>query len=67
MATTTPLSAKEVAIAFEVTPRTIRKFFRAEGLGVDKGNRYAFKPSEVKAMKKRFDAWVATQIEEDAE
>lgn len=70
----TTLSAKEVAARFDTTPRTLRKFLRSDmrsqggTIGPNdsnaphtpgKGARYAIEAKEVKALKGRFDAWVA--------
>jgi hypothetical protein len=60
------LSAKEIATQWDANPRTVRKFFRAEGLNVERGNRYAFTPSEVKKMTARFNKWVAQAEAEKA-
>ena len=60
------LSAKEIAAEFDTTPRTIRKFFRAELAPVGQGNRYAFTPAEVKKMRGKFDKWSAAQAETPA-
>jgi len=48
-----------LAEALETTPRTLRKFLRAEGMGVGKGSRYALPASkrEVNALAKKFTAW----------
>jgi hypothetical protein len=56
-------SAKEVALEYKTDARTLRKFLR-EHLGegkavVGQGGRYSFTKSEVKKMRKAFDAWAA--------
>ena len=49
----------DLAAAFNTTPRTLRKFLRAEDKGVGKGSRYSLPTAkrEVAAMNKRFTAW----------
>jgi hypothetical protein len=66
--TTTALAA-----SLETTPRTLRKFLRAEGMGVGKGSRYALPSSkrEVNALQKRFITWsearsAAAEVEVEA-
>ena len=58
MATTT-----EIAAALDTTPRTLRKFLRAEGAGVGKGSRYALPSTkrDIAAMGKRFAKWHEAQ------
>lgn len=61
MQTTTTL-----ALEFDTTPRTLRKFLRSPESGVEsvgKGSRYALPSAkrEVTAMRKRFDAWEAAR------
>lgn len=61
-----------LAEAFDTTPRTLRKFLRAEGMGVGKGSRYALPASkrEVNALNKKFAAWVEAReakVEGEAE
>jgi hypothetical protein len=48
-----------LAASIETTPRELRKFLRAEALGVGKGSRYSLdlNKREVDAMRKRFAAW----------
>lgn len=60
-----------LAEAFDTTPRTLRKFLRAEGMGVGKGSRYSLPASkrEVNALNKKFAAWVEAReakVEDDA-
>jgi predicted transcriptional regulator len=53
------MTTTEIATAIDTTPRTLRKFLRAEGAGVGKGSRYALPSSkrEVESLRKRFTAW----------
>jgi phage antirepressor YoqD-like protein len=55
----TMMNTTELATALDTTPRTLRKFLRAEGAGVGKGSRYALPSSkrEVASLAKRFTAW----------
>lgn len=60
----------EVAEKFETTPRTLRKFLRADARANDKadalpgkGSRYAIEGKQLAAMKKRFNAWKAAEAE----
>lgn len=57
------MTTTQIAEALETTPRTLRKFLRAEGHGVGKGSRYALPSSkrEVQALGKRFAAWDAAR------
>lgn len=50
-----------LAADFDTTPRTLRKFLRAQDMGVGKGARYALPTTkrEVNSLKKRFAAWEA--------
>lgn len=59
MIMTATLTTAEVAAELETTPRELRKFLRSEGLGVNKGSRYALPGSkrELAAMRKKFIAW----------
>ena len=63
-------STAEVAAKFETTPRTLRKFLRADAKAQDaadalpgKGSRYAIEGKQLASLKKRFKAW---QLEEKA-
>lgn len=58
------MTTTELATALDTSPRTLRKFLRAEGKGVGKGSRYALPSSkrEVASLAKRFDAWTAAKI-----
>lgn len=59
MATAEKFSAKEAAIQLGTDARTLRKFIRSSDDfdAVGQGNRYEFTSKEIKAMKKKFDAW----------
>lgn len=62
-ATAKTATTAEIAAEFATTPRTLRKFLRADDRGVGKGSRYALPANarDMKAMRKRFDAWAATE------
>lgn len=56
----------QVAEKFDTTPRTLRKFMRAdakanEGTTPGKGSRYAIEGKELNSLKKRFNAWHEAQ------
>lgn len=55
----TMMTTTEIAAELETTPRTLRKFLRAEGQGVGKGSRYALPSTkrDLTALRKRFAAW----------
>jgi hypothetical protein len=57
------MTTAQIATALDTTPRTLRKFLRAEGAGVGKGSRYALPSSkrEVASLAKRFAAWDAAR------
>jgi hypothetical protein len=57
------MNTTELAAAIDTTPRTLRKFLRAEGAGVGKGSRYALPSSkrEVASLAKRFAEWDAAR------
>jgi hypothetical protein len=57
------ITTAELAATIDTTPRTLRKFLRAEGNGVGKGSRYALPATkrEVAALAKRFAAWHSAQ------
>lgn len=70
-------TAKEIALEFGTTGRTLRKFLRSEegkAMTVGKGQRWAIEAREVRSLRKRFAAWEAakalpepTLCEEDAD
>ena len=60
----------EVAEKFGTTPRTLRKFLRADARGRNaadslpgKGSRYAIEGKDLAGLKKRFGAWQVAQAE----
>ena len=60
----------EVAEKFGTTPRTLRKFLRADARAngnadalPGKGSRYALEGKALQPMKKRFNAWQAAEAE----
>lgn len=60
----------QVAEKFETTPRTLRKFLRADARANDnadslpgKGSRYAIEGKQLAPMKKRFNAWKVAEAE----
>lgn len=59
MTATEKFSAKEAAIQLGTDARTLRKFIRSSDDfdAVGQGNRYEFTSKEIKALKKKFDAW----------
>lgn len=67
----TNYTTTEVAEKLGTTPRTLRKFLRADAAerGTEtpgKGSRYSITGREVQALKKRFAAWNAAQVEAPA-
>ena len=61
----------EVAEKFDTTPRTLRKFLRADARAKDaadslpgKGSRYAIEGKDLAGLKKRFATWQVAQAEE---
>lgn len=71
MITMAQFTTTEVAEKFETTPRTLRKFLRADARNRDaadtlpgKGSRYTLEGKDLPAMKKRFKVWTAAQAEE---
>ena len=71
MATT--YTTAEVAAKLDTTPRTLRKFLRADAKAQGttealpgKGSRYSITGREVAPLKKRFTAWEAAQAEAKA-
>lgn len=59
------LSAKEVAIKLDTTPRTLRKFLRSDEKTTSpgKGGRYTLPASQVKSLQSRFNAWSAQRAQ----
>ena len=60
----------EVAEKFETTPRTLRKFLRADARANDradalpgKGSRYMIEGKELAPLRKRFKTWTAAEAE----
>lgn len=60
----------EVAEKFATTPRTLRKFLRADARAADKGDtlpgkgaRYAIEGKDLAGLKKRFGVWQAAEAE----
>jgi len=64
-ATPKTITTTDLAEMIDTTPRTLRKFLRAEGAGVGKGSRYALPATkrEVASLAKRFATWNAAQVE----
>lgn len=63
----------QVAEKFDTTPRTLRKFLRADARAADaadtlpgKGSRYAIEGSQLKGLRSRFNAWQVEQAKERA-
>lgn len=72
MATT--LTTQELADEIGTTPRTLRKFLRADARNRDaadtlpgKGARYAIERKAVQGLKKRFGAWQVAEAQAKAE
>lgn len=70
----TTLNTTELAERLETTPRTLRKFLRADARANDaadslpgKGSRYAIEAKSVAPLKKRFTTWSAEQAKLRAE
>jgi len=60
------LTAKEIATQFGTDARTLRKFLRSDAKvnsteTPGKGARYAIEAKQVRTLRKRFDAWVASR------
>lgn len=58
------LTPKEIALEWDISPKTLRKFLRADvrSKGEEnpgKGKRWEIPATQVKSLKRRFDAWVA--------
>lgn len=63
-------STTEVAEKFGTTPRTLRKFLRADAKAADaadtlpgKGSRYAIEGKQLKALQSRFGKWQKAELE----
>lgn len=56
---TATITTAELAAELDTTPRTLRKFLRAQDAGVGKGSRYALPANarSIASMKKKFIAW----------
>lgn len=66
MATETePLSAKEAALELKTDARTLRKFLRKRNGLVGQGQRWEIDRSELKALRKEFDAWAKGTASKD--
>lgn len=66
----TQFSTAEVAEKLDTTPRTLRKFLRADAKAngtadslPGKGSRYAIEGKEVAPLKRRFKVWQAAEAE----
>ena len=64
------MTTTEVAAEFGTTPRTLRKFLRADARANDaadtlpgKGSRYALEKKNLRGMRTRFNAWQAAEAE----
>jgi phage antirepressor YoqD-like protein len=53
------MTTTELAATLDTTPRTLRKFLRAQGAGVGKGSRYALPSTkrDINTLTARFTAW----------
>lgn len=68
------LTTAEVAAEFDTTPRTLRKFLRADARNRDaadtlpgKGSRYALERKALKGMRTRFNKWQAAEAQARAD
>lgn len=68
------ITTAELAAELGTTPRTTRKFLRADFRGrgqgdslPGKGSRYAIEKREVAALKKRYTKWAAAEAQARAE
>lgn len=62
----------QVAEKLDTTPRTLRKFLRADAKANEaatpgKGSRYAIEGKELASLKKRFATWTAAQVKVEVE
>ncbi len=57
------ITTTELAETIGTTPRTLRKFLRAQEMGVGKGSRYALPATkrDIAALSKKFAAWHEAQ------
>lgn len=58
------MTTTEIAAEFETTPRTLRKFLRADAKSKGaptpgKGSRYSIEKRELRSLRKRFNDWHA--------
>lgn len=65
------MNTTELAAELNTTPRNLRKFLRSDARAADqpiagKGSRWTIEPKKVPAMRKRFTAWQAAQVEAKA-
>lgn len=74
MITMAQFTTAEVALKFGTTPRTLRKFLRADARGAGKGDtlpgkgsRYAIDGKALKALQGRFNKWTAAEAVAKAE
>jgi phage terminase Nu1 subunit (DNA packaging protein) len=68
MATTKKLSTKELAEKLGADPRDVRKWLRAQDLGVGRGGgRYEFTPQQAAKLVKQYQADAAKAEDEEAE
>lgn len=60
---TATITTAELAAELDTTPRTLRKFLRAEGEGVGKGSRYALPATkrDIASLGKKFAKWTEAQ------
>ena len=64
----TTYTTAEVAAKFDTTPRTLRKFLRADARANDaadtlpgKGSRYTLEAKSLRGMQPRFNKWMAAE------
>ena len=65
------ITTTELATELDTTPRTLRKFLRADAKAQGnatpgKGSRYAIERKAVKGLQSRFAKWTAAQVEAKA-
>lgn len=66
------ITPKDLAVKFDSDARTVRKFLRSDAKqnGTEtpgKGSRWAIEAKTVRSLQKRFDAWNAARVAEEAE